>query len=474
MSAYAKTFRSMRRGEQGTQRVHGIHGVHGLRRVHGGRVARSRRSGFTLVELIIAVLVLGMGLVMIAAIFPAGIAQQQFSNDDILGRVVADHALSVIRGKVKPEDFGTFEQFYMVDARSTGNGGSVELPYRTANGAAIRGVTGDWSWKRPGFVFDDPSTPFDEGKVDVFSWEATRDTLGVQPQLPLATGQSLLPIDTTLARATEFPNVRDPGSGDPFILPGAAPNAGASALLGIPYNREKYDSDLDATTSEVEVFAYVNGTPQFGSKEPAKYILQSERTWPQGSQRPSPGQYYWECMFRRFGGKMYVAIMVYRVAPPGGEPRNYSVSAAPTGLIGQPQSQPLLPPLPVTLRLDNTTNQGGAKAVWTSGTDTAPGTTGAFNPGAQFDAWQLPGQWVLDKFNNVHRVVNGRRAQANGPVRFARPIVPVPTVPGIAGMATGPAANDQPASTIDQIWFLPGRDSVGNILVPVFCTVQEL
>ncbi|MBM4113743.1 MAG: prepilin-type N-terminal cleavage/methylation domain-containing protein, partial [Phycisphaerae bacterium] len=131
-----------------------------------------RHQGFTLVELIIAILVLGMGLVMIAAVFPAGIAQQQFSNDDVLGRVVADHALSVIRSKVKPEDFGTYEQFYLLDARSTGASGQLELPYRTVGGTPTRGVPGDWSWKRPGFVFDDPNTPFDEGKIDVFSWEA--------------------------------------------------------------------------------------------------------------------------------------------------------------------------------------------------------------------------------------------------------------------------------------------------------------
>lgn len=441
-----------------------------------------RHQGFTLVELIIAILVLGMGLVMIAAVFPAGIAQQQFSNDDVLGRVVADHALSVIRSKVKPEDFGTYEQFYLLDARSTGASGQLELPYRTVGGTPTRGVPGDWSWKRPGFVFDDPNTPFDEGKIDVFSWEATRGVLGVAPQLPLASGQALLPVNTTLARANEFgASGRDPNSPTALPLPGTSVSSGTHTVLGIPYNREKYDSDLDASTAEVEVFAYDgNGVPQFRTKEPAGFILQSERTWPQGSQRPSPGQYYWDCMFRRFGGKVHVAIFVYRVAPPGGEPRLYSASVAPTGLIGQPQGAPSISPLPATIRIDNSTNQGGAKPAWTTGTDIAPGTTpgsapgNTFNAGAQFDAWQLPGQWILDKFNNVHRVVNGRRTASNGPVRFARPVTPVPPVPGNAGMAVGPAATEQPAQAVDQVWYLPGRDSAGNLLIPVFCTVQEL
>jgi len=448
-----------------------------------------RRRGFTLVELMIAILVLGMGLVMLAAIFPAGIAQQQFANDDIFGRVVADHAISVIRSKVKPDDFGTYEQFYLFDQRATGAGGSPELPYRlgpTGTGGFARGIPGDWGWKRPGFVFDDASTTTDEGKIDIFSWEATRlGPGGVSSQWALALGMSLLTVNPgpagVVTRATEFPEGLTPAAAEvpPLFQP-----VTNHRLYGIPYNRERYDSDLIVGTAEAEVYGYGAGNaPLRRSREPAAFILQSERTWPQGAgTRTSPGQYYWDCMFRRFQGKMYVAIFVYRVAPPGGEPRRYSVARASVdpGLLGQPQGNQRLPPLPVTVRLDNGSNQGGAKAVWTPLTDIAPNTApppaagGAFNPAAQYDGWQLPGQWVLDKFNNVHRVVNGRRVPANGPVRFARPISQVAPVPALVGQAVGPTLNEQGTETIDQIWYLPGRDAAGNALIPVFCTVQEL
>lgn len=449
----------------------------------GGCRARTQR-GFTLVELIIAILVLGMGLVMLAAVFPAGIAQQQFANDDVYGRIVADHAISVIRGKVSPEDFGTFEQFYLTDQRPTGGGGGTELPYRVGgvndSVGFSRGIPGDWSWKRPGFVFDGNGTTADDGKIDIFSWETYRTQLTPTPEFTLAADQNLLFVDN-LARANEFPNGLVPIDDDvPPLF--QQPSLQRHTVFGIPFNREKYDSDLNVFSIQSEIVQTPGGVPQYRTKEPAKFILQSERTWPQmpGS-RPTPGQYFWECMFRRFEGKIYVAIFVYRVAAPGGEPRRYSVPQAPSGTMGQPQANTNLPPLPVTIRLDNAANSGvGAlpnPAYWRFGTDLPPGgnaTSQAFSLAAQAGAWQYPGQWIVDKFNNVHRVVNGRRTLANGPVRFARPIPAVPQIPAIVGQAAGPAAADQATTTIDQIWFMPTRDAAGNTLIPVFCTVQEL
>ncbi|MBX3355094.1 MAG: type II secretion system protein [Phycisphaeraceae bacterium] len=459
------------------------------------------RRGFTLVELIIAILVLGMGLVMLAAIFPAGIAQQQFSNDDVFGRVVADHAIAVIRSKVRQEDFGTFEQFYLRDARSTGDGGSLELPYRSAGSSAgsapnLFGLAGDWGWKRPGFVFDNPNTPFNEARIDIFSWDATYRGLGAAsffPQQPTSPDFPLLSVNTALDMATEFPAGRnaasEPASLAPLPIPAAIQNF-THTLYGIPYNRSRFDSDLNVRSVEAEVVGYdTNGAAIRRPKVPAFYISQAERTWPQGSgTRANPGQYYWDCMFRRFEGRIYVAIFVYRVAAPGGEPRTYSVARAPNNPanLGQPQSNADLPPLPVTIRLGNTSNQGvgaiGANPgpLWTVANrdivpNTNPGTTWTpYNAVAQSGAWQLPGQWILDKFNNVHRVVGGRRVPTNGPVRLARPIPAVPPVPALVGRASGPDPDDQGSTSIDQIWYLPGRDAAGNTIIPVFCTVQEL
>lgn len=461
--------------------------------------------GFTLAELIIAILVLGMGLVMLAAVFPAGIAQQQFANDDVYGRVVADHALSVIRAKVKPDDFGTYEQFYLRDARPTGAGGAPERPHRTVGSADgstpdLFGVAGDWGWKRPGFVFDDPTTPFDEGKVDIFSWDATFAAHGPVPQQTTHPTLPLLAVDTSLGRATEFPAGRNPSSPLEQALGSYAPPGGTHTLFGIPFNREKYDSDLNLLSVETEVvgFAAADGSPVRRPKVPAAYIMQHERTWPQGAgTRTSPAQYYWDCLFRRFEGRIYVAIFVYRVAPPGGEPRPYSTARASVNpaVLGQPQGNANLPPLPVTLRLDNAANQGGSQFTWgvvgsdgtqifppkdipssaTGATDTGAGS--AFRPDSQCDAWQLPGQWIFDRFGNVHRVIGGRRQQSNGPVRFAQPMTTAPRNPAVVGgfPDAGSSTPSVPGSpNIDQIWFLPGRDANGNTLIPVFCTVQEL
>ena len=53
------------------------------------------RRAFSLVELILAIFILGIGMISVAALFPAGIIQQQFAEDDVYGPIVANHALSV-------------------------------------------------------------------------------------------------------------------------------------------------------------------------------------------------------------------------------------------------------------------------------------------------------------------------------------------------------------------------------------------
>ncbi|MFO0894608.1 MAG: prepilin-type N-terminal cleavage/methylation domain-containing protein [Phycisphaerales bacterium] len=426
-------------------------------------VRRRAARGFTLVELIVAILVLGVGLVALAAIFPAGITQQQFANDDTYGRVVAEHALSVIRSKVAQEDFGSFDQFWQYDKRATGSGGAAQDVYSVSGGGSSYGVPGDWSWKRPGFVFDNPNTPADEGKIDIFSWEGTRLQTGAQPDLPLAAGAAVNAVDSSLARATEFPGGILPTE----IVPTDPP--AWSALYGIPYNRDKFDSDRNVNTIETEVYSYAaNGAPLRKTREPAFFINQAERTWPQGAVTgAAPAQYVWECMFRRFQGRVLVAIFVFRVVPPGGEPRPYSTAQAASNAVGQPQGNPALPPLPVTIKPATPWNT----TLPTS--DVPPGTAAnsAYNPGRESDAWQLPGQWILDKYNNVHRVLNGRRTQAEGPVKLARPVPTVPSLPALVGQ---PSGTSQPLNTIDQIWYIPSRDAAGNTLIPVFCTVEEL
>ena len=110
-----------------------------------GSSVRRQRRGFSLVELILAIFVLGIGMISIAALFPAGIVQQQFAEDDVFGPIVAKHAMSVLRSRLSQEDFGTFEEFTPVSSPKI-----VRDPVPLTNLAERQGpatISGDWTWK---------------------------------------------------------------------------------------------------------------------------------------------------------------------------------------------------------------------------------------------------------------------------------------------------------------------------------------
>ena len=88
---------------------------------------RAKRA-FSLIEVLLAIFILGVGVISIAALFPAGIAQQRASVDDIIAPTVANNAISLLRTKLRAEDFGTFEQFNEKAPRVT--------------------ITGDFPWLR--------------------------------------------------------------------------------------------------------------------------------------------------------------------------------------------------------------------------------------------------------------------------------------------------------------------------------------
>ncbi len=104
---------------------------------------QSRRA-FSLIEVLIAIFILGIGVLGIAALFPAGIAQQRRAVDDAIGPVVAENAMAVIRSKVRPEFFGAAEDF---------DPGFSPLPRRT--------IVGDWMWRRPVYFTEDASLSID-------------------------------------------------------------------------------------------------------------------------------------------------------------------------------------------------------------------------------------------------------------------------------------------------------------------------
>lgn len=67
----------------------------------GAPVGRARAScAFTLVEVLIAIAILGVGITMAAALFPTAIKQNQRSANDTIGMIVAKNALAVVKAKV--------------------------------------------------------------------------------------------------------------------------------------------------------------------------------------------------------------------------------------------------------------------------------------------------------------------------------------------------------------------------------------
>jgi hypothetical protein len=235
---------------------------------------------------------------------------------------------------------------------------------------------------------------------------------------------------------------------------------------------------------QVGVASFVRPLP-----EPLVLVSQKERAWPMGSEfgTGSPAdrpQYHWEVMFRRFQGRVWAAVFVYRVAFPGGQPRPYSVAPADAAQFSSdcPQA-PNRSPLPLYLQTPADPQWRWVAGGIASDASAIPGTTfppPSGTPWTPFDLtkprqmWQVPGQWILDQNNFVHRVLNGRRNDREGPVRFARPVPSAPPSP-----VYGVLANELPAADLDSegvatAWYLPIRDSRGAILTPVYVLVEEL
>lgn len=421
------------------------------------------RRAFSLIELLLSVFILAIGIISVSALFPAGIAQQQQTTDDQLGPVVAEQALGLLRSRVRPEDFGSFEEFGILDilTEST-NGGSY----------AYRPAPGDWSWIRPGVIRtaqSDVQLPVSEqlGAIDLFSCVAQR------------TGGSS-------AELCEFP-VGVPQS----------PSAGQLRIFGAPYSTAR------------------------SSTAPLIVVSQRERWWPElasGATAQGAPQYAWECMFRRSGGRVQVAIFVFRVVGVGGSVREWRAFRQ-----GQPgtyeqavspgASSMALPPVPyrrVLVSSGNTASsatEGDAAVTQVSpgwaqpltpaldmgqpgpfttgligqGVATAPGGLGqgllpgdfptASLPPVQHQ-WQFPGQWIVDNNGNVHRVAVGRRSPSDAvQVRLS---APVPRVPA-AQVHVDYEAAALTSRGVRTFHYVPAIiDGNGTQLVPVYATVRDL
>jgi prepilin-type N-terminal cleavage/methylation domain-containing protein len=453
--------------------------THGRQSAIGNRQPEARaHRGFSLIEVLMAIIILGIGVISIAALFPAGIAQQRLAADDVMGPTVANHAISVIRSKVRAEDFGSFEDYYSY----LNAAGMADPPA----GFYTRTIRGDWGWLRPSFLLEnDPTTPgFDErGAIDIFSHRFVGQRVGAA-------------FPTNILIATEFAD----GWPDPNFWTGGANNV---PLSGIPFNRDIHSVFVTIGNLDVPV--------------PPRYVItQRERYYPMSSDliqqtvdRPRP-QYVWDCMFRRYQGRMYVAIFVYRVSAPGG--------AASQPYVVQPNpSQPLVPPVPIAWDLED----APWDILYGAGGRALPEVRGVpandYNPFADDHAWQNPRQWILDQNNNIHRVLSNRRAAASDLdqrmiVELTRPLSPVrlpfggnppyanapdtltnypdgwPTyaadeyVADPSGGPTGPGMffPNLDRGVVTRFWYMPSRMEISTpvegefVLTPVYVTVKEL
>jgi hypothetical protein len=321
-------------------------------------------------------------------------------------------------------------------------------------------------------------------------------------------------------------------------------------LYGIPYNRQIYDQQLNVALPNYNWTFADKGVPISGAPpsatitgnalhEPAVFITQRERYWPMPSKAvgvtPTP-KYVWDCMFRRFNGRILVGMFVYRVLPANGllggtfidpitgntGPSTPYVSAKATDITIA--NYPPIPQWvssrqysPKNLKLD----QGFSRGLWgAGGLDANVGNTkwsGYFSPNRDdcgvpgtgpintqsnpkdatasdpsaltySETWQQPGQWMIDQYNNVHHVIEGRRTLDDGPVILAKPVPRQPYSNALfdsgnrslisrsqseALLATPDSGGDA-LQGIQDLWFVPTYDANNNQIIPVFACVEEL
>ena len=498
---------------------------------------------FSLVELIIAIFILGIGMISIASLFPAGIKQQAIAEDDVYGPLVARHAMELLRTRLKQEDFGSFEDFsgktgfLSISVRDPIPLNAPSIVYVGASLPVPPTISKDWIWKRPGFITVDDSTTRDRdesGMYDIFSYFKSRQSI--------AGGRMSVPkiIPTQFTAPTLLTDV-------------SIPSTLNNRLFGIPYNRQIFDEQLNVSVPNYAwTFAPAMTTssppapiiPGSGNalsqgnalKEPAVFITQRERYWPLPANSvgvtPTP-KYVWDCMFRKFNGRILVGMFIYRVLPANGlRGGNYADNG------GQPMGTPYVtakvtptiddtdtripatianyPPIPqwVSSRSPMTnlslTQGDGANNNWgAGGLDAQVGTTinqSNYSPNRDdcgvpgtgpttaetaltySETWQQPGQWLIDQYNNVHHVVEGRRLHTDGPVILAKPVPRQPyslalfdvnnrkTTSGtaVSALLASPDSGGDALKGIQDIWFVPPYDANGNQMIPVFACVEEL
>jgi prepilin-type N-terminal cleavage/methylation domain-containing protein len=402
------------------------------------------QRGFSLIELLLAIFILGIGIISIATLFPAGIAQQQKTTDDIIGPIVARNAMTILRSRLSQDDFGGAEPFEDQWAPFL-----CQFSLTQASINPWPTICGDWMWRRPGIVpeeygqGDDPIAVGLRGAIDIFG----------TPFTDVYNGNGTALTEDWTDREGVKGDLPDDSE---YYVP----------VPGIPYNRIRYPSfDIpEPPGSPPDTTSDDPGTPKIR-------ILASERQYPMWEGLPEnrpKAQYYWDCMFRRYEGRVLVAIFVYRVIDP-----------SQTGAYTVDTRQYTTPNLPVRINLNAESSTGSWNAG--SGNDTLTDSE-LDDPQAQQSQWQYPGQWIVDQNGNVHTVQNGRRrANDTDPVRLTAPPSAIQVFSTSSNNVqwwdqnySAPSSGLQHDGVVTDIWFIPTSDTKGRKLIPVFAMVEAL
>ncbi len=305
--------------------------------------------------------------------------------------------------------------------------------------------------------------------------------------------QNALAILRTKIRAEDFGTFEEFNAGPPlFTIEGDWPWLRPAFILDEPDFTSGTIDIFNATgVTDASEFAAGGSTINSGipfstsryAAAPIVILTQQERYYPMASIEtgviPPKPQYVWDCMFRRFQGKVMVAIFVYRTTIVGGGDVAYRVPVNPI--------DPDEPPMPWSL--DITTSEVWAhEGPWDAdGDQFIWGTRGGepYNTTDQRQSWQEPGQWILDQNNNLHRVLSQNRASVDDTAVEVELVRPVPAMPVLPVYFLLDAGNDTGiVDVVSNIWYIPrevkldtnddGQPDLPVRLTPVYVTVREL